>query len=119
MIEPVANRYGEIWTEPLSYKRMSPEFFRTLSRIMNEAFGLDRCDGRDVKVNSFVCEGEKYILLSNDRHTYYLPTVHTEGEIESAEAKMKEQGYAVRVRGDCFTVRIPPRCAEIIKLRYK
>ena len=119
VIEPGGVRFGEIWTEPLSYKRMCAEFFRELAKIINASFMLDRCDTGDLKVNSFVSLGEKYVLLSNDRHTYYLPTVRTEREIESAEAMMKEEGYKVRVSGNSFTVRIPPRCAEIVKIKYK
>lgn len=107
---------GAIWTEPLQYKRVKREFFAELCSIMNRTLGLDRYDGSDVKVNSYICGKDRYVLLSNDLHTYKLATVETDAPIKSAEALMKEKGYKVKINGNSFTVRIPPRCAEIVKL---
>ena len=108
---------GAIWTEPLQYKRVKGEFFTRLCYMMNGAFGADRCDRRDVKVNSYICGDVRYTLLSNDLHTYNLATAETGAPVETAEALMKEKGYEVKVNGDRFTVRIPPRCVEIVKTR--
>ena len=107
--------HGEIWTEPLSQHRVSPAFFEELSCLVNEALGLDRT-ASGVKLASYRCGEERYVLLSNDHHTYYLPTVTVSGRINEASALMKAQGYKVKCNGDKFTVRIPPRGAEIVKL---
>ncbi len=115
-IRKVPTKHGEIWTEPLSYRRVAPEFFVKLAGILNEAFELDR-SAPDVKLASYICGGEKYVLLSNDRHTYYLPTVKTGDVIKGATALMKERGYAVKCKDNTFTVRIPPRCVEIVKIQ--
>jgi hypothetical protein len=109
------SEHGEIWTEPLSYKRVSPRFFDALAEIMNSAFSLPSAP-RDVKLASYICGKDKYIMLSNDRYTYYLPTVVCNEKITSAKALMKDRGYTVRCKDNSFTVRIPPRCAEIIKI---
>lgn len=109
--------YGEKWTAPLSYTRVSREFFIRLCGIMNGAFGADRCDMPEVKVSSFICGGEKYVIVSNDLHTYCLPTVKTNSPIAEATAIMKERGYNVKLSGSDFCVRIPPRCVEIVKIK--
>lgn len=105
----------EIWTEALSYRRVAQEFFVALAEILNVAFSLDR-SAPDVKLASYICKGEKYVMLSNDRHTYYLPTVRCAEEIAAASALMKERGYTVKCKDCCFTVRIPPRGVEIVKI---
>ena len=114
-IRKVPTKHGEIWTEPLSHRRVAPEFFIKLSEILNGAFELGR-SSPDVKLASYICEGEHYVLLSNDRHTYYLPTVKTGKEVKGATALMKDRGYTVKCRESTFTVRIPPRGIEIVKL---
>lgn len=111
--QPLQN--GEIWTEPLSHRRVSVDFFKALAESMNEAFDLDRA-APDVKLTSYRCAGEKYVILSNDRHTYYLPTVITAAPVKGATALMKDKGYTVRCKNNTFTVRIPPRCVEIVKV---
>ena len=111
--------HGEIWTEPLAYKRCDPSFFSELTRIMNEALELDASLTPCVKIASYRHGGEKYIILSNDAHTYTLATVDTREEIASATALMKDTGYRVRISGTRFTVRIPPRGVEIVKLGYR
>ena len=111
--QPLQN--GEIWTEPLSHRRVSVDFFKALAESMNEAFDLDRA-APDVKLTSYRCAGEKYVILSNDRHTYYLPTVTTAAPVKGATALMKDKGYTVRCKNNTFTVRIPPRCVEIVKV---
>ena len=60
-------------------------------------------------------QNEKYVVLSNDLHTYCLATVHCGGRVTAAQALMKDRGYTVKCEGNCFTVRIPPRGAEIVK----
>ena len=107
--------YGEIWTEPLSHRRVAPQFFVKLAELLNESFALDRAPC-DVKLASFRCGGKKYVMLSNDRHTYYLPKIKTASDIKSATAIMKDLGYKVKCENNSFTVRIPPRCAEIVKI---
>ena len=114
-LRKVSAQHGEIWTEPLSHRRVCPEFFRALAEILNTAFRLDRA-APDVKVASYRCAGEKYVMLSNDRHTYYLPTVTTAAPVKGATALMKEVGYQVKFQNNTFTVRIPPRCAEIVRV---
>ena len=106
---------GEIWTEPLSYRRIAQDFFVALAEMMNEAFSLDR-SAPDVKLASYICQGQKYVMLSNDRHTYYLPTVRCREELKEVSALMKERGYTVKCKDHCFTVRISPRCVEIVKI---
>ena len=108
---------GEIWTEPLQFRRVRPEFFRELSGILNSAFGLDRCESPDVKLSSFVCGEDRYVLLSNDRHTYYIPEIITSTPIAEATALMKEKGYKIKTEQNRFKVRIPPRCVEIVKIK--
>ena len=110
-------RFGEIWTEPLSHLRISPKFFRAVSVALNEGFNLDRCDDQRVKVNSFLCNGERYILLSSDYHTYCNPTVITDHGFIEAEAIMKECGYKVKSKVNQFSLRIPPRSLEIVRLK--
>lgn len=109
--------FGEKWTEPLQYARVKPEFFTELCRRLNSAFNNDRCDGTDVKVSSYDCGDDRYIILSNDRYTYNLPAVKADRPIKEATAIMKDRGYNVRVDGDSFCVRIPPRCVEIVKIK--
>lgn len=106
---------GEIWTEPLSHRRVSPAFFAALAEIVNECFALPAVPATDVKLAVYRCNGTRYFLLSNDRHTYYLPTVTTDTPVKSTTALMKDRGYQVRCKDNAFTVRIPPRCAEIVK----
>jgi hypothetical protein len=106
---------GEIWTEPLSYRRVRTEFFTALAEKINEVFDLDRA-APDVKLTSYRCGGERYVILSNDRHTYYLPTVTTAAPVKGATALMKDKGYVVKCKSNTFTVRIPPRCVEIVKV---
>ena len=115
MIRKQSLQQGEIWTEPLSHRRVAPTFFKALAEIMNVAFELDRA-APDVKLTSYRCGGEKYVILSNDRHTYYLPTVTTAAPVKGATAIMKELGYKVKCKGNTFTVRIPPRCVEIVRI---
>ena len=45
-----------------------------------------------------------------------MPTVTTDTAIQNADALMKGCGYRVRVDDNRFCVRIPPRCAEIVKI---
>ena len=111
--------HGELWCEPLVHRRVSPKLFSKLADVINEAFGLDRSELSGVKIDSFISGDDIYVILSNDLHTYALPTVRTAGEITEAVAMMKECGYKVRIRDDKFTVRIPPRCAEIVRLKTK
>lgn len=110
-------RFGEIWTEPLSHLRVSPKFFRTVSMALNEGFNLDRCDDPRVKVNSFLSDGDRFVLLSSDYHTYCNPTVITSHGFIEAEAIMKESGYKVKSKENQFSLRIPPRSAEIVRLK--
>ena len=109
--------FGEKWTEPLHYPRLVADFWRLLGQIMNSAFGTDVSAVPEVKLNSFICGDEKYIILSNDLHTYCLPKVATASAIVEATALMKEKGYNVKVNGREFCVRIPPRCVEIVKIK--
>ena len=115
MIRKQPLQQGEIWTEPLSHRRVAPAFFMALAEILNVAFELDRA-APDVKLTSYRCDGEKYVILSNDRHTYYLPTVTTAAPVKGATALMKDKGYLVRCKNNTFTVRIPPRCVEIVRV---
>ena len=114
-VRKAPSMHGEIWTEPLSHRRVAPQFFVKLAELLNESFALDRAPC-DVKLASYRCEGQKYVILSNDRHTYYLPTIKTASDIKSATAIMKDLGYKVKCENNTFTVRIPPRCAEIVKI---
>ncbi len=111
--QPLQN--GEIWTEPLSHRRVSPAFFTALAEIANKTFALPQAPGTDVKIAVYRCEGARYVMLSNDRHTYYLPTVKGVKDLRGATALTKDRGYQVRCKEGAFTVRIPPRCAEIVK----
>ena len=111
-------KHGEIWTEPLALRRVSPKFFERLANILNEAFLLDRSDP-DVKVASYLCGKEKYVLLSNDRHTYCLAKVRCGEAVAAAESLMKDRGYTVKCEGNSFVVRIPPRGAELVKITQK
>jgi hypothetical protein len=110
--------HGEIWTEPLAYRRVDRGFFAELSRIMNEALSLEASLTPCVKITSYRRGEEKYIILSNDAHTYTLATVDTREAIGSATALMKDTGYRVRISDTRFTVRIPPRGVEIVKLGH-
>lgn len=109
--------HGEIWTEPLSHRRIENCFFGELSRIMSEYFALDVSCESGIKLNSFFSGNDKYILLSNDKHTYFLPHIKTSVEPLLAEAMMKDKGYRVKTNGNSFVVRIPPRCAEIVRIK--
>lgn len=108
--------HGEIWTEPLSYKRVDGCFFTELCKILNIAFSADYSEDPKVKVCSFVCGKDKYVLLSNDDYIYNVCNVHTPSRIASAEALMKDKGYRVKINENSFTVRIPPRCIEIVRI---
>jgi hypothetical protein len=108
--------HGEIWTEPLSYKRVDERFFTELGRILNTSFSADLSDDPAVKVCSFACGKEKYILLSNDEYIYNVCTVRTFSKIKSAKALMKDNGYQVKLNENNFTVRIPPRCIELVRV---
>ena len=117
VINAKASVYGEIWTYPLSYKRVDDCFFTELSRILNVAFATDYSEDPNVKVCSFVCGGDKYVLLSNDEYIYNVCTVNTPSNIKHAEAIMKDKGYNVKINENSFTVRIPPRCVEIVRVK--
>ena len=109
---------GEKWTAPLSYPRIAKEFFVDLCKEMNEAFRADvSATPHAVKINSFVCDGDKYVILSNDLHTYCLAEVKTCVGVVEATALMKDKGYKVKINENGFTVRIPPRCVEIVKVK--
>jgi hypothetical protein len=41
IIEPEASVYGDIWTAPLSYKRVDEQFFTELCRMLNVSFSAD------------------------------------------------------------------------------
>lgn len=114
-VRALPTQHGEIWTEPLSYRHATQGFFQKLAQILSEAFSLDSTVS-DVKLTSYRCGNEKYVLLSNDRHTYSLPTVRCGHEIGLAHAVMKDRGYTVKCQDRCFTVRIPPRGVEIVKV---
>lgn len=116
VIEPEISAHGEVWTEPLSYKRVDDSFFTELCKILNTEFKADHSRTDNVKVFSFVAEKSKYLLLSNDEYTYNVCTVNTYSKIKNAEALMKYKGYKVKHDDNSFTVRIPPRCIEIVKL---
>lgn len=115
IVRAVPSKHGEIWTEPLSHRRVAAAFFETLAHIMNGAFSLD-CSARKTKVASYLCNGEKFLLLSNDLHTYSLSAVKCGSEVRAASALMKGAGYTVKCEEDRFTVRIPPRGVEIVKI---
>ncbi len=108
--------HGEIWTEPLAYKSVEKSFFEELAKIINTAFELDRSSDNSVKVTSFACGKEKYILLSNDLYLYNIPRIETNREIKEAAALMKYKGYKVKTEGKTFSVRIPPKSIELIKI---
>lgn len=114
-VRATPTEHGEIWTEPLSYRRVCAAFFRALAEMLNVAFDLDRA-APDVKLASYRSGGEKYVMLSNDRHTYYLPTVTTAASVKGATALMKDKGYQVKCKNNTFAVRIPPRSVEIVKM---
>ena len=116
IIDAKKSVYSEIWTEPLSYKRIDDCFFTELSQILNTAFSVDYSEDPKVKVYSFIRGKDKYILLSNDEYIYNVCTVHTSSRITSAEALMKDKGYKVKINENSFTVRIPPRCIEIVRI---
>jgi hypothetical protein len=44
-------------------------------------------------------------------------TVHTPFDIRSAKALLKDEGYQVRIHEKSFTVRIPPRGIEIVRVQ--
>lgn len=115
-IAPKGTGHGEIWTEPLSYRRVSPAFFRKAAELLNEGFGLDRCDDPRIKLNSYISGGKKYILISSDHHTYSIPGIITSTPHSGADALMKECGYKVKCRDGRLFVRIPPRSVEILRL---
>ena len=114
-IRKTPTRHGEIWTEPLSMYRVHADFFAVLARVLGEVFATARTVP-SVKLTAYRCGEEKYVMLSNDLHTYNLPTVHTAAPVKSAVALMKDKGYTVRCKENSFTVRIPPRCVEIVKV---
>ena len=116
VIDAKAAVRGEIWTEPLSYKRVDEHFFTELGSILNTAFSADFSADPNVKVCSFVCGKEKYVLLSNDEYIYNVCTVRTSSKITAAKALMKDHGYHVKVNENSFTVRIPPRCIELVRV---
>lgn len=116
IIEAKPSCHGEIWTEPLSFPRIDGRFFSELCRTLNEGFELDRSLSDEVKVYSLSKDGEKYIFLSNDAYIYSIPTVKTDREIGKTEALTKYRGYPIRVKGNEFSVRIPPKCFEIVKI---
>ena len=115
-VMPAGTKHGEIWTEPLSYRRVAPEFFRAVARLLNEGLGLDRCDDPRIKLNSYLSGGEKYILISSDHHTYAIPGIVSSFEHSDVQALMKECGYKVKCRDGKLIVRIPPRSVEILRL---
>ncbi len=115
--EPI--RHGEIWTEPLSYKSVDKAFFESLARLINEALELDRSSDSSVKVTSFSTGEDKYLLLSNDLYLYNIPKIETDCEINEAAALMKYKGYKVKTDGKAFSVRIPPKSIELIKIERK
>ena len=108
---------GEIWTEPLQYKRVEDRFFASLCEILNDMLSLDRAESTEVKVASFVCGEDKYLLLSNDQHLYNLAKIRTVTPLTGIEASTKGCGYRVRELPDGFVVRIPPRSAEVICIK--
>lgn len=116
IIEPEVSVYGDIWTAPLSYKRVDEQFFIELCRMLNVSFSADLSTDPNVKVLSFRSGNDKYILLSNDEYIYNVCTVNTPSNIKRAEAVMKDKGYNVKITENSFTVRIPPRCVEIVRL---
>lgn len=116
VIEYTPSANCEIWTESLSCKRVDESFFSELCRLLNTAFEADIPRDHRVKAFSFVCEDGKYVLLSNDEYVYNVCTVDTFSELDHAEALMKYKGYKVNTDKNSFTVRIPPRCAEIVKI---
>lgn len=108
--------YGEIWTEALPCKKVDGRFFLELCKLLNAEFKADISRDPEVKVFSFISKDGRYILLSNDEYVYNVCTVDTPCIIETAEALMKDKGYKTRHDGQSFTVRIPPRCVEIVKI---
>ena len=116
-VRAVRSKFGEKWTEPLSYPRVRSEFFLALCRLLNQAFEADFSEDASVKVNSFICGDERYLLLSNDRHTYCLPRVRVTSPVREATAIMKDKGYRVKTDENSICLRIPPRCAEIVKIK--
>ena len=118
-LAPESSAHGDIWTAPLSYWRVDEQFFTQLCRILNTDFAADVSTDPNVKVFSFRCGGDKYILLSNDDYIYNVCTVNTHSSIKHAEAIMKDKGYKVKITENSFTVRIPPRCAEIVRVEYE
>lgn len=116
IIEKGEPSHGEIWTEPLSYKRVSSEFFAKLSKILNEAFRLDYAAECEVKVTSYLSKGEKHLFLSNDAPLYTIANIHTDGIVKYAEVTTEYKGYPVRLKDDILTVRIPPKSSIIVRI---
>ncbi len=112
-------RHGEIWTETLSYKRMCPKFFDELYRTVTDALRIPKSLIKEVKTVSIDTMNEKYVILSNDRYTYTLATVDMGKSVTDATAIMKYTGYRVKINGTRFTVRIPPRSVEIVKIEVE
>ena len=116
VIERKEGSHGEIWTEPLSYKRVSEEFFAKLSKILNRVFRLDYASECEVKVTSYVSNGEKYLFLSNDAPLYTIANIQTDGLIKHAEVTTEYKGYPVRYKENMLTARIPPKSSIIVKI---
>ena len=75
---------------------------------------MDRCHDPRIKVSSFAAEGERYLLLSSDHHTYCIPRVITADAVGQAEAILKDRGYRVQCEENAISVRIPPRSVELV-----
>ena len=115
-VRKVKTAHGEIWTESLSYKRTCHEFFEELSELLTEAFAVPKSLNAGVKAVVTEADGSAYAVLSNDSYTYTLATVNMRKNIKNATAIMKYIGYRVKLNGTSFTVRIPPRGVEIVRM---
>jgi hypothetical protein len=116
ILQKEEHRHGQIWTEPLSYKRVSTEFFGELSKILNQAFRLDYAAECEVKVTSYISGGEKYLFLSNDAPLYTIANIQTDSIVRHAEAITEYKGYPVRLKDNILTVRIGPKSSAIVKI---
>ena len=108
--------HGEIWTEALSYDRMDEAFFIKLCNLLNQAFCVDYTKNCKIKVTSYLSDGEKYLLISNDDHLYTIASINTGESVKNAEAITEYKGYPVRCDGKSISVRIPPSSSIIVKI---
>lgn len=111
---------GAIWTMPLKYNRVNPEYFKVLSDAVNKIlqFPINLNSEVECKITTFKIDDKNYrMLISNDEYNYSIPNIKFPIDIKYVKSLTKFHGYEISISDNAFLVRVPPRGMEALDIQ--